>query len=225
VTPENLDLIAGWASLVLTLMVFSYLLGDNVLYRVAVHILVGVAASYIAIIAIESVLVPWLDSTTFSAQGDRDNATWQAVRVVGTVPFLFGILLLLKFSARLAPVGNLGLAFMIGVGTAVALVGAVGGTIVPLVRKTGDALGDDALDGLVIVGGTLATLLYFQYFAVEREGELTRPRPLQWASRVGQFFISLALGAIYAGAIVSSLTIFSDVIDTQLRFILDKMGG
>ena len=43
-TPDKLDLIAGWVSLVLTLMVFSYLLGDNVLYRLAIHVLVGVAA-------------------------------------------------------------------------------------------------------------------------------------------------------------------------------------
>jgi hypothetical protein len=28
-TPETLDLIAGWTSLVLTLMIFSYLLADN----------------------------------------------------------------------------------------------------------------------------------------------------------------------------------------------------
>ena len=45
-TPENLDLIGGWVSLVLTLLVFSYLLADTFLYRIAVYLLVGVAAGY-----------------------------------------------------------------------------------------------------------------------------------------------------------------------------------
>ena len=71
-TPETLDLIAGWVSLVLTLLVFSYLLGDNFLYRIAMHVLVGVAAGYAAIVAVESVLIPWLNDTLLAEQRARD---------------------------------------------------------------------------------------------------------------------------------------------------------
>ena len=49
------------------------------------------------------------------------------------------MLLLFKSSPRLAPVGDLGLAFVIGVGMAVAMVGAVAGTVVPLAREAGQA--------------------------------------------------------------------------------------
>jgi hypothetical protein len=224
-TPENLDLIAGWASLVLTLLVFSYLLGDNFLYRIAVHILVGVAAGYITVVATESVLVPWLDNTLLAETGDRDAATMTALRVTGTVPFLFGALLLLKSSARLAPIGNLGLAFLIGIGTAVAIVGAVAGTVVPLAREAGETLGDEAVDGTVILIGVVTTLAYFQYLAVERGGKIQRARPFQALGIVGQFFVTLTLGALYAGAILTSMAVFSDVIREQLEFILDRVGG
>jgi hypothetical protein len=44
-------------------------------------------------------------------------------------------------------------------------------------------------------------------------------------SSIGQGFMMIAFGALYAGAMITSLTIFSDVIDTQLRFILDRVGG
>ena len=44
----------------LTLMVYSYLLGDNVLYRIAEHIFVGVAVGYSAVVAFHSVLYPKL---------------------------------------------------------------------------------------------------------------------------------------------------------------------
>jgi hypothetical protein len=224
-TPENLDLIAGWVSLVLTLLVFSYLLGDNVLYRIAVFILVGVAAGYIAIVAVESVLIPWVNDTLLADQGTRTDATMSALRVVGTVPFLIGVLLLFKFSPRLAPLGNLGLAFIIGVGVAVAIVGAAAGTVIPLARESGQALGDDAVDGLVIVVGVITTLIYFQYLAVQRGGDIQRARPLRVLSFIGQGFISITLGALYAGAIITSITIFDDVIDGHLRFILERIGG
>lgn len=224
-TPENLDLIAGWVSLVLTLMVFSYLLGDNFLYRLAIHVLVGVAAAYTAIVLTESVLVPWLNDTLLAERGARDAATMTALRVVGMVPFLFGALLLLKFSPRLAAIGNLGLAPIVGIGTAVALVGAVAGTIVPLVRETGEAVGRDTEDGIVILVGAITTLIFFQYIAVERRGELLRPRLLRGLSGIGQGFVALTLGALYGGAILTSLAIFSDVIRKQLEFVLDKIGG
>ncbi len=224
-TPETLDLIAGWVSLVLTLLIFSYLLGDNFLYRIAVHVLVGAAAGYTIVVATESVLVPWLNNTLLADTAGRDDATMAALRVLGVVPFLVGALLLFKTSPRLAPVGNLGLVFVIGVGLAVAIAGAVAGTIVPLAREAGEAVGDDAVDGSVILVGVVTTLIAFQYYAVERRGTVRRPRLLRWLAAVGQVFVTVTLGALYAGVILTSLAIFSDVVREQLEFILDRMGG
>lgn len=224
-TPENLDLIGGWVSFVLTLLVFSYLLGDNFLYRISIHVLVGVAAAYTVIVAAESVVVPWLNETLLADTAGRDSGTMAGLRVLGTIPFLVGVLLLFKYSPRLAPVGDLGLAFVIGVGLAVALAGAVAGTVIPLARAAGQSVGDDALDGIVIVVGVITTLVYFQYTAVEREGKLQRPRPVRALGAVGQVFVTVTLGALYAGAILTSLAIFSDVFRTQLEFILDRIGG
>ncbi len=102
-TPENLDLIGGWVSLVLTLLVFSYLLGDNFLYRIAVHVLVGVAAGYTVIVALESVIVPWLNETLLAETEGRSTATMSAVRMVGVIPFLIGALLLFKLSPAAGP--------------------------------------------------------------------------------------------------------------------------
>jgi hypothetical protein len=225
VTPENLDLIAGWVSLVLTLLVFSYLLGDNVLYRLAVHVLVGAAAGYIVIVAAESVIKPWLDETLLAEANGRDDATLAALRVMGAVPFLVGVLLLFKVSPRLAPVGSLGLVFVVGVGVAVAIAGAVAGTIVPLGRSAGEAIGEDRWDGLIILGGVITTLIYFQYFAVARRGAVRRPRLLRGLSGIGQIFVTVTLGVLYAGAILTSLTIFSDVVRAQLEFVLERLGG
>lgn len=224
-TPADLDLIAGWVSLVLTVLVFSYLLGDNVLYRLAVHVLVGVAAGYVAVVAVETVLVPWFDHTVFAAQGDRTLAEVTALRAAGAIPLVFGALLLLKASPRLAPVGNLGLAVVIGVGTAVALVGAVAGTIIPLADETSTIISDDVVEGAIVLVGVITTLLYFQYIGARRAGTGRRPWPFRVLGTVGQVFVTVTLGILYAGAILTSMTVFSDVARQQLQFILDRIGG
>lgn len=224
-TPENLDLIAGWVALGLTLMVFSYLLADNFLYRIAIHLLVGVAAGYTAVVLTESALIPWLNETLLAETDGRSTSVMTALRVVGMVPFLGGALLLFKASPRLAPVGDWGLAPIIGVGVAVALVGAIAGTIIPLAKEAGETIGDDTEDGIVILLGVISTLIYFQYWAVERHGELRRPRLLRGLSGIGHLFVMITLGALYAGAILTSLAIFSDVIRQHLEFVLDKIGG
>jgi hypothetical protein len=210
----SVDEIGLWAGFVLTLMVFSYILGDNFLYRLAVYVFVGLAAGYIAIVTVESVLIPWFDTTI----GSDDVGTY----VIGMIPVLLGALLLLKTSSRLGRLGNLGIAVLIGVGTAVALVGALTGTLLPLAAATAAEGGGDLLNAVVIFVGVASSLIYFQYLARRRpDGEVRRRMAVQAISRVGQGFIVVTLGALYAAAILTSLTIFSD----RMGFVLGRILG
>lgn len=208
-----------WAGFVLTLMVFSYILGDNFLYRLAVYVFVGLAAGFITVVTMESVLAPWVETTI--ASGEAGSAA------IGLVPFLLAVLLLFKTSSRLARFGNLGIAFIIGVGAAVTLVGAITGTLIPLARATAaegrnTSDGRALLDAVIIVIGVVSSLVYFQYLA--RRGPLGQPeraRAVRAISAVGQGFIVVTLGAMYAAAILTSLTIFSE----RVAFILTRING
>lgn len=215
-TPETLDTLAGWVGFVLTLLIFSYVLADNFLYRLSVYLFVGVAAGFAAVVAVEGVLLPWLRGTLLAPAPGPGQV------ILGAVPLLVGLFLLMKASPTLSRLGNLGMAFLVGIGTAVAVVGAVSGTLLPLVGSTGAALADDLINGLVIILGTITTLLYFQYLAVRRpDGEVVRPWPLRLAATVGQVFLIMTFAALYAGAILSSLTIFSE----RVAFLLERVFG
>lgn len=215
-TPQTLDVIGGWVGFILTLLIFSYLLSDNFLYRLAVYVFVGVSAAYAAVVAVEGVLLPWLRATLLA-----ENTSTGGI-VLGVVPLAVGFLLLLKAVPRLVPLGNLGMAFLVGIGAAVAVVGAVSGTLLPLIGDTGLSIGDNLINGLVIILGTITTLLYFQYVAVRKpDGEVARPLALRIAAGAGQVFLIVAFAALYAGAILSSLTIFSE----RLAFLLAQVFG
>lgn len=205
-----------WAGFIFTLMVFSYLLGDNILYRLAVYIFVGLTVGYVTVVTVESVLLPWIRSTLLAPGADIGQ------RVLGLVPFLLGVLLLLKSSPRLGRLGNLAIAFIVGVGTAVALVGAVTGTLIPLAAATGSSVRIDVLNGFLLVLGVISTLVYFHYLARRLpDGGIGRGPVVRVISLVGQGFIVITLGALYAGAILTSLTIFSE----RVGFILARITG
>jgi hypothetical protein len=205
-----------WVGFVFTLMIFSYVLGDNILYRLAVYVFVGLAAGYITIVTVESVILPWVRGTLLAPEAGIGGT------IIGIIPFILGLLLLLKTSPRFGRAGNIAIAFIIGVGTAVALVGAITGTLLPLASSTGSSVRIDVLNGFLIFLGVASTLIYFQYLARRKpNGEIQRGLLIRFFGGVGQAFIVVTLGAIYAGAILTSLTIFSE----RIGFILARITG
>jgi hypothetical protein len=205
-----------WIGFVFTLMIFSYVLGDNILYRLAIYVFVGLSAGYITIVTVESVILPWVRGTLLAPE------TGLGGTIIGIIPFILGLLLLLKTTPRLGRVGNIAIAFIIGVGTAVALVGAITGTLLPLASSTGSSVRVDVLNGFLIFLGVASTLIYFQYLARRKpNGDIQRGLLVRIFGGVGQAFIVVTLGAIYAGAILTSLTIFSE----RIGFILARITG
>jgi hypothetical protein len=208
---EQIGLLVGF---ILTLCVFSYVLGDNFLYRLAVYVFVGLAAAYITIVTTESVILPWLRSTVMS--GDLGNM------ILGAIPIILALLLLLKAVPRVSGLGTLALAFIIGVGTAVAVVGAIAGTLLPLVNSTSSITSGDLLNGVIIFVGVICSLIYFQYLARRLPDVRTRRNiVVRFFGTIGQGFIVVTFGALYAAAIISSLTVFSE----RISFIIARIMG
>lgn len=211
-----MDQIGLWAGFILTLMVFSYILGDNVLYRIAVYIFAGLAAGYIAVVTWDSVIWPWINGTVLNPAADLPGI------ITGLIPLLLGLLLLLKAAPRLGRVGHLALAFIVGIGTAVALVGAIGGTLLPLASSTSSAVSVNPVNGTLLLLGVVCTLVYFQYMARRLpDGRTGRRLHIRALAFVGQGVIVVTLGALYAAAILTSLTIFSE----RVGFLLGRVAG
>jgi hypothetical protein len=191
----NLELILSFA---FTLLIFSYLLGDNVLYRLAIYVFVGLTSAFTAIVTVENVIVPFLD-------GNPANA------ILFMIASVLALLLLLKPIRLFTPISNLALAFLIAVGSAVAVLGAITGTLIPLVQSTArPAPSGSLLDTVLIFVGVVTSLAYFQYVARRLpNGEIVSGRISYVMGVIGEGFIMITLGAVYGAAILSSLSVLT----------------
>ncbi|MDQ7025579.1 MAG: hypothetical protein Q9P44_08475 [Anaerolineae bacterium] len=202
-------------SFTLTLLIFSYILGDNVLFRLAVSAFVGLTAAFTTIAIVRSVITPLFIWDNLNQ--NEIGARLFVIIIAGTL----ALLLLLKPIPALKSLTNLALAFLIAVGTAVALVGATTGTIIPLISDT-TALDFDAdvwfiINGIIILIGVVTSLLYFRYQARQNlDGAVSNGRIIALLRYIGQGFIVVTLGAIYATAILTSLTVLTGQISVLL---------
>lgn len=223
-------------SLVLTLLVFSYLLGDNLLYRLALSIFVGLAAAFTAVVTFQSVLLP------LTVKGNLSDRAYTVNIVLLAISGSIALLLVIKnlrpntgnkiriiryLGALLKPVrflGKLAMAILIAIGTASAVVGAVSGTIIPIATDTAQINFDSSglLNSIIMFVGVICSLLYFRYSSQPSEDQNSgeRGRIMAIIATIGQGFIVVALGALYGAAILTSLTILSGQLELLFKTVL-----
>ena len=202
------DLIVGVVAFLFTLMILSYLIGDNPLFRIAIYIFVGVSAGYVAVVAWWQVL--WPDVVVPVLTG---NPTQRALLAV---PILLSGLLLMKVWPTLTRLGMPAMGLLVGVGAAVALGGAVNGTILPQINATINAFdaqrftsAESLTDAVLILVGVVTTLVYFHFGArASSDGSVRRFRVIEMIAFVGSIFLAVTLGVLFAGVYSSALTAF-----------------
>lgn len=208
--------IGGIVAGLLTLMVFTYLIGANPLWRIAQSLLVGVSVGYVTLVLLTQVIAPQV----LRVIAPSPDAQTTDIALAG-VPLVLGLLLLMRIAYPGAWPASFGLNLVVAVGAALALGGALAGTIVPQSLDTMRLLDFNdpfTLTGnIVLVLGVVCTLLYFA-FGVRPNGE--RYPVLKQLSSVGRWFLLVAFGAIIGSL---ATTFYAALID-RLQFLVNLVG-
>jgi hypothetical protein len=220
-----METIGSVIAFVLTLMVFSYIFGDNILFKLASHIFVGVALGYALIVTWSEVFWPALSAGNF----------------ITVLPALL-LCLLLIFKVRSAQgkvgtvLGNIPLAYILGVGAALAIGGALFGTLFPQILATASiSLNPNHypdtdrevglviwLNNIIVVLGTVGTFFYFT-FAVRAHGLLGGLREgfVRFWAGMGRLMIIFTLGALFANTVSARVALLL----SRLQFLFGFFGG
>ncbi|MBT3313653.1 MAG: hypothetical protein HN390_03475 [Anaerolineae bacterium] len=202
----------------LTLAVLFYLVGDNFLFRAAIYIFIGASAGYVTVLLLQEVFAPQKIIPIISGSGGG---------------IALAILVLLLFAKAFPPLSKLGtpsLAFMVGVGAAIAIGGAVTGTLFPQTSAAINAFegislfegeGGRLLEAILMLLVTISTLVYFQFSARRGDDGKYRRNPItRVLAFFGKIFIAITFGVLFAGVFSAALTAFIERVDSIINFII-----
>jgi hypothetical protein len=211
------ETLAVWIAAILTLMVYSYLIGDNPLYRLAQHLFVGSSVGYAAVVVIHNVLRPRL----FEPLLDDASGNWPYF-----LPLLLGLLLLAKARGTAAWLGNSSVAFLFGVGAALAIGGALFGSFLPQMQASWVSVLPDTAGGrvaaannILLAVGTIGTLSYFYFTMGVRKGPGTGL--LTFSSTVGKWVLLITFGAIFGNRVMAYVSLLIE----RIYFLLGDWLG
>ncbi|RPI32612.1 MAG: hypothetical protein EHM70_08515 [Chloroflexota bacterium] len=213
------DFIGGFVGFILTVLVLSYLFGDNAMFRFTSHLFIGVAAGFVAVVVFYNVILNQLVFPTIQNPGST-NAILPA--------FFLGLwLFITKVSPRLSRFGNPLMGYLVGAAAATAIGGAVFGTVFPQVGASGGLFDTQAagqenqnliywlVRGVLILIGTITTLAFFHFGTRPRPDQLARPPAwIEGLGKAGQIFIMITFGVLFAGVYSAALTALIERLNT-----------
>jgi len=207
----------------LTVMVFSYILGDRLFFGIATHILIGVSAGLLVLVVIQKILLPYLITPLTNQTGTGF--------FLALVPLALSILLILMLFRRGTQAGAIPLAFLGGALAALAIVGVTRGTLAPQIlsmlgRFSPEKLMHETqpqwsaiLEAFMILLGVISVLFVFHHRGQTKSGNLARPVFLEGVGSIGQIFIGITFGALFVGIFSSALIALISSLSEIIHFI------
>jgi len=202
-----------WIGAALTLMIFSFLWRDNVFYKFAEHLFVGVSAAYWMIVGLWTTILPNLVARLWpsSVKGIIPGAAQAEPQYIFLIPLVFGLLLLTRLLPKVYVLSRMAMGLVIGYAAGTNLIrylqsdlmSQVSSTIVPVVVVAdGRVQAGQTVSHLILFLGVFCGLVYF-FFSREHKGVL---KP---ASRVGIWILMITFGASFGYTVMARISLLT----------------
>ena len=210
-------LIGAWVATGLSLFMYSFLYKDNPFFKLGEHIYVGVSVGYGLVITYYEVMVKKL-YVPMVQQGD-----WWLI-----LPTLLGLLVLARFIPTIAWLSRISFAFIVGIGSGIAIPRVISSLILQQVQGTLKPLvtvGDGGvawftfagLNTLLILVGVVSVLFYF-FFSIEHTGVVHR------VARVGIYFLMVSFGAAFGYTVMARMSLLIGRFDELIQYASPDYG-
>ncbi len=201
----------------LTLFIFSFLYKDNPLFKLAEHLYVGVSVGYTIVKAYDTVIVHLILKPIFE-QGE----------IALLVPVAIGMLMLTRYVPKAAWLSRYAFAFIVGVGSGLAIPRTISSFILKQIEDTVRPLlslaGSDGvafsmnllnpasnLNAIIILLGVGSVLFYF-FFSVEHHG------PGRMIARTGIVFLMISFGAAFGYTVMARMSLLIGRLTDLIEF-------
>lgn len=213
-----------WVAALCTLSIFSFLYGDNPLYKFAEAVFVGSSAGYAMVIGFWDGIIkilflnltPGLMRSTFLPGTPVDDEA----NLLFLLPLSLGIMMLWRLAPAGGWISRWPLAFFIGATAGMRLVVyfqsdfvvQIQSTIMPLIVMGGDGTFDwaQSLKNITIIISILTCTVYF-FFSIEHKGFVGG------VSKVGIWVLMITFGAGFGYTVMGRIALLSG----RLEFLFD----
>lgn len=197
----------------LTLMMYSFLYKDNIFYKFGEHLYVGVSVGYLVNIEWFNVINPMFIVPFFYQRN-----------FILIFPTILGIMMLMRFVRQVSWLSRTPMAFVIGMGSGLAIPAVMNASILeqlnatikqlwitPVATNTG-LWWWDTISLWIIFVGVLSVLFYF-YFSIEHKGIVGK------LGTVGIWFIMISFGASFGYTVMARISLLIG----RVQFLVYKL--
>jgi len=216
-------IIGAWVATGLTLFIFSFLYKDNPLFKLAENLYVGVSVGYTIVKTYDTVIVHLIWKPIV------ENGEWALL-----IPVAIGLLMLTRYVPKAAWLSRYAFAFIVGVGSGLAIPRVISSYILKQIEDTvrplmvmvpGEGLTftwsllnpASSLNTIIILVGVSSVLFYF-FFSVEHTG------PGKAVARIGILFLMIAFGAAFGYTVMARMSLLIGRLTDLIEFTDPSYG-
>lgn len=210
-------IIGAWVATGLTLFIFSFLYKDNPLFKLAENLYVGVSVGYTIVKTYDTVIVHLIWKPIV------ENKEWTLL-----IPVAIGLLMLTRYVPKAAWLSRYAFAFIVGVGSGLAIPRTISSFILKQIEDTvrplmvlvpGEGVSftwnllnpASGLNTIIILVGVSSVLFYF-FFSVEHTG------PGKAVARTGVLFLMIAFGAAFGYTVMARMSLLIGRLTDLIEF-------
>jgi hypothetical protein len=210
-------IIGAWVATGLTLFIFSFLYKDNPLFKLAENLYVGVSVGYTIVKTYDTVIVKLIWKPIV------ESGEWALL-----IPVAIGLLMLTRYVPKAAWLSRYAFAFIVGVGSGLAIPRVISSYILKQIEDTvrplmmlvpGEGLTftwnllnpASSLNTIIILAGVSSVLFYF-FFSVEHTG------PGKAVARTGILFLMIAFGAAFGYTVMARMSLLIGRLSDLIEF-------
>jgi len=199
VLPTSAHNIGIWIAAFLTLCIYSFLYQDNVFYKFAEYLFVGVSAGYHVARQWHNSLVPNLFENL------EKGFTQFDYHLIYIIPGILGLMMLLRLVPSVSWISRWALAFVVGLSAGINIISYLQGNAVSQIKGTMLPLwvaGDLWMTfcNWVLIIGVCSGLIYF-FFSLEHKGVVGG------VSMLGIWFLMISFGASFGYTIMARISL------------------
>lgn len=210
-------ILGAWVATGLTLFIFSFLYRDNPLFKLAEHLYVGVSVGYTIVKAYDTVIVHLIVKPIFE-QGEYALF----------IPVAIGMLMLTRYVPKAAWLSRYSFAFIVGVGSGLAIPRTISSFILRQIEDTvrpllsiagGDGVTfsmnlldpSSSINVIIILVGVSSVLFYF-FFSIDHSG------PGKVIAKTGVMFLMIAFGAAFGYTVMARMSLLIGRLTDLIEF-------